>query len=358
MDAKLEHGLERRCILLVETSGPGLEHLRAALCAEGVTILGPFADVNAALALVASDAVIDAAVLGHQHGADTQGVLVEELTRRNIPVVYSSQAMDDEAAREGESERLVSTLTEQIRRRMAMPQNQILQFMEAVDRAFFLAALQPVELKAREILIHEGAAIPFVYFPLTAVISIMVAPQAARPIEVGLVGVEGLTDLALQPGDRAALRSQVIIPGVALRMSADLFAQAIWSRPGIYRLMLAYRQSLAIQFAFSALSHGTLTIDARLARWILMLQDRSESDSLPVVHNLIAEALAVRRSGVTTALHVLEGMGAIKSLRGRIILRNRTVLEDLAAASYGAPEAEYLRLMNEARHDADLAAAS
>jgi CRP-like cAMP-binding protein len=156
-----------------------------------------------------------------------------------------------------------------------------------------------------------------------------------------------MTDLVLHLGDRSPMRTCVLIPGTALSIDAETFVAAMVT-PGFDRFLLAYKEVLAVQFAFAALSHGTSTIDARLARWILMLDDRLDGGSIPVVHNHIADLLAVRRSGVTTALHVLEGMGAIKSVRGMIMVRDRSVLQQLAAATYGAPEVEYARLMSRA----------
>ncbi|MDB5642462.1 MAG: Transcriptional regulator, Crp family [Hyphomicrobiales bacterium] len=212
-----------------------------------------------------------------------------------------------------------------------------------------LAALAPdltrVDLKPRELLIEENRAVPAVWFPETAVISMLVAADGARSIEIGMIGAEGLTDLVLHPGDKAALRSSVLIPGAALRMEAEDFSAAM-SDPCFDRCVLAFKDVLSVQFAYAALSHGTSTIDARLARWILMLDDRLEGGAIPVVHNHIADLLAVRRSGVTTALHVIEGMGAIKSVRGMILVRDRSVLKRLAAATYGVPELEYGRLMS------------
>jgi CRP-like cAMP-binding protein len=128
-------------------------------------------------------------------------------------------------------------------------------------------------------------------------------------------------------------------------MEAADFMQAM-ERPAVNQMVLAYKEALGLQFAYAALSHGTATIDARLARWILMLHDRVDGDTLAVVHNTIADLLAVRRSGVTTALHVLEGMGAIKSVRAQIIVKNRAILEQVAASTFGLAEAEYESLIS------------
>jgi CRP-like cAMP-binding protein len=228
---------------------------------------------------------------------------------------------------------------------LAPSRSKLLRMMPPQNFEALATHLTRVELKPRELLVGENQAISAVWFPETAVISILVAVEGARSIEVGMVGPEGMTDLILHPDDRSPMRACVLIPGTALKIDAAHFIDAM-AHPAFERFVLAYKEAVAVQFAYAALSHGTSTIDARLARWILMLDDRVDGGSIPVVHNHIADLLAVRRSGVTTALHVLEGMGAIKSMRGMIMVRDRAVLQQLAAATYGAPEVEYARLMS------------
>jgi hypothetical protein len=92
---------------------------------------------------------------------------------------------------------------------------------------------------------------------------------------------------------------------------------------------------MIVQISYTALAHGSYTIEERLARFLLMSFDRNSGEELPLMHEFISRMLAVRRSGVTTALHVLEGHGATKALRGHVHLRDRQVLEDLAQGSYG-----------------------
>ena len=101
-----------------------------------------------------------------------------------------------------------------------------------------------------------------------------------------------------------------------------------------------------LALAYTALAHGSFTIEERLARWLLMAFDRVERSDIPLVHDSIADMLSVRRAGVTHAIHALEGHGAIRATRGLIHLRDRETLVTLAAGSYGLPEREYERLMS------------
>ena len=104
---------------------------------------------------------------------------------------------------------------------------------------------------------------------------------------------------------------------------------------------------MIVQVAQTAYVNATFDIEARLARWLLMMQDRFEGD-LPVTHDFLAAMLGVRPPGVTIATHVLEGTGAIRAKRGRIEIRDREKLEELTGDSYGSAEREYERLMAQA----------
>jgi CRP-like cAMP-binding protein len=100
-----------------------------------------------------------------------------------------------------------------------------------------------------------------------------------------------------------------------------------------------------IQVAATALADGRYRVEQRTARWLLMAHDRLQIDDLPLTHDFLALMLGVRRSSVTTALHMVEGSGAIKATRSLITVRNRDTLEKIAGASYGLPEAEYKRVL-------------
>jgi CRP-like cAMP-binding protein len=137
------------------------------------------------------------------------------------------------------------------------------------------------------------------------------------------------------------------VPGSALRMDADALRQAIGQSPSLHQHLLRYIETFQVQVAYTALSHGSFTIEERLARWLLMCHDRLDGNDLPLVHEFLSMMLGVRRSGVTIAVQTLEGTGAIKATRGHIIIRDREMLEEAANGSYGVPEAEYRRLFPE-----------
>lgn len=118
-------------------------------------------------------------------------------------------------------------------------------------------------------------------------------------------------------------------------------------RKAVRGLLGRYVDSMIIQVGQTVHANADLNLEARLARWILMMHDRLQSDELPLTHDFLAAMLNVRRPGVTTATHILEGAGMIKAKRGRIIVLDREKLMEMAGETYGIAEAEYDRLLAE-----------
>jgi CRP-like cAMP-binding protein len=117
------------------------------------------------------------------------------------------------------------------------------------------------------------------------------------------------------------------------------------SSPSLHGLLLKYVQAFMIQTAHTAMANACAMLDQRLARWILMADDRIEGGCLPLTHEFLSLMLGVRRAGVTEALHALETSGLIRASRGVIIVRNRKGIERRAGTAYGIPEAEFRRLI-------------
>jgi CRP-like cAMP-binding protein len=128
-------------------------------------------------------------------------------------------------------------------------------------------------------------------------------------------------------------------------MPADELRKAMLASPSLHGRLLKFVQSFVIQTAQTAICNAQSRLDQRLARWILMAHDRLGVDTLPLTHEFLSLMLAVRRPGVTDALHALKSRGLIGAARGNITVRDRKGLERTAAQSYGLPEAEYRRLL-------------
>lgn len=223
--------------------------------------------------------------------------------------------------------------------------NRLLQLLPADDLSSIRHWLEPVELAFKDTLVESDVPISYVYFPESCVLSIVALANRDTRIEVGMVGFEGMTALSVKDGDSSPFRWIIQLPGAAWRMKSENFRLAFNGYGSVSELIMRYHEARAIQFAYTALAHGSFTLTERLARWLLMSHDRGRSDSMPHVHEFIASMLAVRRSGVSAAIHYLEGLGAIRAGRGEISIVDRSKLIAIAAGGYGVAEAEYDRLM-------------
>ncbi len=223
--------------------------------------------------------------------------------------------------------------------------NRLLRAMSAPDRESLRAALEPVTLELRMVLEAPGQAISQVYFVESGMVSIVANSPPDRRIEVGLAGHEGMTGVPVILGDdRSSRESMVQGAGTALRLPADTLRQLMAARPTLQRVLLRYAHAFMEQTSQTALSNGRAILEERLARWLLMAQDRIGRNGLTVTHEFLAVMLGMRRPGVTVALHLLEGRGLIRSQRGHIEIVNRPGLVELADGSYGSSEAAYERL--------------
>ena len=229
---------------------------------------------------------------------------------------------------------------------MESPANRILEKLTPPDLAKFMPLLTTVSIQSREVLMEPDTEIEHVWFPLDCACSMIAVPDQDSAIEVGMFGREGMSNMVVRVGDRTFMRTQAFIAGRALRMDAKDFVAALASLPSLNEVTLRYKEAIVNQLAFGSAANGAFTIEQRLARWILMAFDRTPQTDLPIVHDLMASMLSVRRSGVTTALHVLEGTGAVKATRGLVTLRDRDKLIEIAGNGYGLCETTYEFIMD------------
>lgn len=226
--------------------------------------------------------------------------------------------------------------------------NKLLCNLSDADFEAIAPLLRPRDLLLREVLTVPGEKIRNLYYIETGICSVIAASEGTEEIEVGLLGFEGVTDFVMDAGDSSVLKVIVQVAGTSLAITAEDYANWIAERPEALRMMVRYHQAMTVQICYTALAHGSYSLEERLARLLLMIFDRTHGDEVSFVHERLANMLAVRRAGVTTTLHVLEGYGAIRATRGVIKLRNRDALVDLAAGSYGTAEKEYARLLGSA----------
>ncbi len=149
--------------------------------------------------------------------------------------------------------------------------------------------------------------------------------------------------------DRSPNETLVQVAGSGHRVKADALRKAMADEPAIRERFLRYAQAFAVQVAYATLAQGRHGLQKRLARWLLMCHDRAEGDALVLTQRVIARALGTHCTRVTLLACGLQERGLIRATRGRICILDRTGLEALARGLYGAPEAEYARLMGEER---------
>ena len=207
--------------------------------------------------------------------------------------------------------------------------------------------LTRVPLTREKTIVARNQPIEQVYFPEGGVVSIVsVMPQSGRT-EAGIFGPEGVSATCLLLGtDRSPHETFVQVPGsTALRIDTDRYLDAVMQSESLRMALLRYVQTMLVQTAQSTATNASHRVESRLARWLLMCHDRIDGDEIALTHEFMGLMISADRSGVTVTLHILEGAGMITSKRGRVIVRDRRLLEELAGDSYGVPEAEYRRLI-------------
>lgn len=232
----------------------------------------------------------------------------------------------------------------------AAVRNLLLRRLAPSDFALLSPHLQPVDAPAGRPLFSNRQPVGHVVFLESGVGSLIArSPDGARA-EAGLFGRDGFAPTSLAMGDdRYAFECTVQIPGEGHRIAADPFRAALEASATLRSALLRYAHLLALQSGFTALSNAVHPVEERLARWLLMCDDRVDDGRLALTHTFMSIMLAVRRPSVTTALHVLEGNGLIRCERGLVIIRDRAGLEAFAQDAYGATEREYARLLGPLR---------
>jgi CRP-like cAMP-binding protein len=210
-------------------------------------------------------------------------------------------------------------------------------------------ALRPhfekVRLPLRMILHEMGAPIEHCYFTDGGMVSLVIRLEDGASIEAGVVGKEGFCGAPALMGfeDSAPHMSMVQMPGIGLRIVPEVLRNEMLRRPGLLDRVHRFTQVLNIQIAHTAACNAHHNLQERLARWLLLAHDRAESDALPLTQEFVSMMLAVRRPGVTVAARSLQATGAIDYQRGRIIVLNRSLLEEASCECYGLVRERYSR---------------
>jgi CRP-like cAMP-binding protein len=221
-----------------------------------------------------------------------------------------------------------------------MSSNHLLSNLSRQDFALLEPHLEPIDLPVRKVLEKRKRRIDHVYF-IDAGFASVVANGSKKPsIEVGIIGREGMTGLSIVMGgvERAANETYMQAAGAGQQMPAANLRHAIATSHSLHQNLLRYAHAFLVQTTSTALANGRTKIEERLARWLLLADDRLDDDELPLTHEFLGLMLGTHRPGVTPAVQALEDAGLISARRSRITIRNRKGLEKRSNGTYVPPE--------------------
>lgn len=220
--------------------------------------------------------------------------------------------------------------------------NRLIDGLPRKERARILQQCEPVDLVFGTILCEPDQPFRHVYFPLQGFISLLAPMRGHQPLEMGLIGSEGMLGATLVLGVEAVpLRGLVQGNGSALRMSAAQLKRELRDSPALLRRLNRYLYVLMAQLSQTAACTRFHEVEARLVRWLLMTHDRAHADHFHLTHKFLADMLGVRRSGVTIAAGDLQHRGLIRYTRGEINILDRKGLEAASCECYAAVVQDY-----------------
>jgi CRP-like cAMP-binding protein len=223
--------------------------------------------------------------------------------------------------------------------------NRLLEALPSVVLRQMLAACEPVELAFADVLYAPGTRLGHVYFPTDSFISLIMPVDGSASLEVGLIGNEGMFGIPLALGvDQSPVRAVVQGAGSALRMDAAPFCRKLARSPALRREIDRYAFVHLSQLAQTAACTRFHVVEARLARWLLMTQDRAHADTFHITQEFLSFMLGVRRVGVTKAAGSLQKRNLIHYNRGDITVIDRRGLEVASCGCYTADRASYDRI--------------
>lgn len=227
-----------------------------------------------------------------------------------------------------------------------MNNNRLLTNLPFQDQEQLLADCEQIQLIFDETLYVAGERIPHVYFPIGSSISLVTPLDSGSGLEVGLIGDEGMLGITLILGvDISPFQALVQGEGIALRIPTDLFLQKLDLIPALQNQLKRYLYVSICKLAKTAACCRIHVVEARLARWLLMTQDRAHSETFHITHIFLAYMLGVRRVGITKAASSLQRQKLIRYRRGIITIIDRIGLESISCGCYHSDKQIYDAIM-------------
>jgi CRP-like cAMP-binding protein len=226
--------------------------------------------------------------------------------------------------------------------------NDLLAALPDDEWARWLSLLEPVVLPLGKVLYESGTRLSHVYFPTTAIVSLLYVMEDGASAEIAVVGHEGIVGISLfMGGETTPSRAVVQSAGDGFRLKASVMLQEFNRAGPVMHLLLRYTQALITQMAQTAVCNRHHSLDQQLCRWLLLSMDRLPGNELVMTQELIANMLGVRREGVTEAAGKLQAAGLISYRRGHITVLDRGGLEQRTCECYAVVKREYDRLLPE-----------
>jgi CRP-like cAMP-binding protein len=224
--------------------------------------------------------------------------------------------------------------------------NQLLAALPQPEWQRWIPHLEPVTLALGQVLYESGDSMKHVYFPTSAIVSLLYVMEDGASAEIAVVGFEGIVGISLfMGGGSTPSRAVVQSAGRGFRLKAPIILEEFNRSGPVLHLMLRYTQALITQMAQTAVCNRHHSLDQQLCRWLLLSMDRLSGAELIMTQELIANMLGVRREGVTEAALNLQRVGLIRYARGHITVLNRPALEKRTCECYSVVKKEYDRLL-------------
>jgi CRP-like cAMP-binding protein len=224
--------------------------------------------------------------------------------------------------------------------------NQLIAALPAAELAQWSTRLEPVHLTAGGVLHEPGEVMDHIYFPTTAVVSLLYTTARGASAEIAMVGYEGLVGISLLLGGETTPHCAIVqSAGFGYRLTAAATRAEFQRSMAVKDLLLRYTQALITQMTLTAACNRHHALEQQVCRWLLMRLDRLQGSELTTTHEQIANLLGVRREGVTEAASRLQQAGLIRYSRGRVEVIDRPGLERRCCECYAVVKKEYDRLL-------------
>lgn len=225
--------------------------------------------------------------------------------------------------------------------------NRLLAALPADKYQDILTRLEPVDLVLGEMVAHPWSPLSHVYFPIRSFVSVIVSTDQESRLEIGLIGNEGMLGASLALGINESMSSALVQgAGTTWRMEAEAFQRELATSATLDSIIKRYLHVTLVQLGQTAACTRFHRVEERLARWLLMTQDRAGSASFAITHEFLAYMLGVRRAGISEAAYALQRRKLIQYRHGQLTILDRFGLESAACSCYHADQYTYAHTMS------------